>query len=131
MIVWVDTSGFVAVLNSTDEQHAVAEATWKRVSSDGHLLVTSSYVLLETLAVLQRLGGMDPVRRFQAEFVGLVAVEWVGQAVHEAAMAMLLEENRRQLSLVDCVSFVLMRDLGVTRAFAFDKHYEERGFTPP
>jgi predicted nucleic acid-binding protein len=37
--------------------------------------------------------------------------------------------NRRSLSLVDCVSFVVMRQLAIRDAFAFDRHFEEQGFT--
>jgi predicted nucleic acid-binding protein len=32
------------------------------------------------------------------------------------------------LSLVDCVSFTVMKDLGLTTAFAFDRHFEQAGF---
>jgi len=36
---------------------------------------------------------------------------------------------RKKLSLVDCVSFNLMRRLGVKKVFAFDPHFKEQGFT--
>ena len=41
---------------------------------------------------------------------------------------MLLAEGRRKLSLVDCVSFELMRDKGRHTGFAFDAHFNEQGF---
>lgn len=41
----------------------------------------------------------------------------------------MLAANRRNLSLVDCVSFEVMRDLGVKDVFAFDPHFREHGFT--
>jgi len=40
-----------------------------------------------------------------------------------------LAAARRQLSLVDCASFVVMRAHGLTRAFGFDAHFAEQGFT--
>ncbi len=36
--------------------------------------------------------------------------------------------GRRQLSLVDCVSFEVMRRIGLNRAFCLDPHFEEQGF---
>lgn len=39
-----------------------------------------------------------------------------------------LTANRRQLSLVDCVSFTVMRERGIKTAFVFDDHFEEQGF---
>jgi len=32
------------------------------------------------------------------------------------------------LSLVDCVSFEVMRRIGMNRVFCFDPHFEEHGF---
>lgn len=43
--------------------------------------------------------------------------------------AAIFTANRRQLSLVDYVSFAAMRQFGVNDAFAFDKHFTEPGFT--
>jgi predicted nucleic acid-binding protein len=43
-------------------------------------------------------------------------------------MAALLTAGRRELSLVDCVSFACMRRLGITRALHFDRHFKEQGF---
>ncbi|MDP2857839.1 MAG: VapC toxin family PIN domain ribonuclease, partial [Bacillota bacterium] len=42
--------------------------------------------------------------------------------------AALLTAGRRNLSLVDCVSFDVMRRLGMEKAFAFDAHFAEQGF---
>ena len=36
--------------------------------------------------------------------------------------------GRRALSLVDCVSFATMHDLGIHDVFAFDEHFAEQGF---
>ena|GEM_PF-3548981 len=46
-----------------------------------------------------------------------------------AGVSALLTSGREQLSLVDCVSFELMRQLGIRTAFTFDRHFEEQGFT--
>ena len=41
----------------------------------------------------------------------------------------LLAASRRGLSLVDCVSFEVMRESGLKSAFTFDGHFREYGFT--
>lgn len=53
---------------------------------------------------------------------------WVDGATHEAGVHAVLTAGRRGLGLVDCVSFVLMRRLGLKRVFAFDPHFKEQGF---
>jgi len=49
-------------------------------------------------------------------------------AAYGAGVAALLTAGRRQLSLVDCVSFLTMRRLNLKMAFAFDRHFTEQGF---
>jgi predicted nucleic acid-binding protein len=44
------------------------------------------------------------------------------------ATEMALVASRKKLSVVDCVSFVVMRDSGVSEAFCFDRHFREQGF---
>jgi predicted nucleic acid-binding protein len=58
----------------------------------------------------------------------LLSVQWGTEPDHDSAMATLLAANRRDLSLVDCVSFAAMRRLGVSRAFTLDDHFREQGF---
>jgi len=40
----------------------------------------------------------------------------------------LRKAGRRQVSLVDAVSFAVMRARGVVVAFAFDPHFTDQGF---
>jgi predicted nucleic acid-binding protein len=61
--------------------------------------------------------------------VQLLNVHWVTQDEHLSAVEMLERRSRRNLSLVDCVSFVVMREHGVTTALAYDADFEREGFT--
>ena len=49
-------------------------------------------------------------------------------ARHEAAVEAVLTAGKRKLSLVDCVSFQVLRQLGVQAVFCFDEHFREQGF---
>jgi predicted nucleic acid-binding protein len=57
-----------------------------------------------------------------------IRVVWITERLHERGLVTVLAEGRRKLSLVDCVSFELMRDCGWRQAFAFDAHFDEQGF---
>lgn len=130
MSVFVDTSAFLALLDRDEANHVAASAMWKRVIADEETLVATNYVLVETYALLQRRLGLDAVRTFTSDFVPLLELEWAGPDLHAAALSALLVAARRDLSLVDCVSFETMRRRGIARAFAFDQHFSVQGFTP-
>ena len=89
---------------------------------------TSNYILVETLALVQGRLGMEAVRRFQEDIFPLLSLEFITPKMHRLATAALLSSSRRRLSLVDCVSFEVMRETGIRRAFAFDPHFKEQGF---
>ncbi|MBI2322381.1 MAG: PIN domain-containing protein [Chloroflexi bacterium] len=126
--VYVDTSAFLAVMDTADRQHRDATAAWEWLVEAGRSLVCSNYALTETCALLQRRLGLEALRLFCAEVYPLLDVVWVTKTVHEAGMEAVMVAGRRQLSLVDCVSFIVMRQVGIQRAFAFDAHFAEQGF---
>jgi predicted nucleic acid-binding protein len=125
---FIDTSAFLAILNAGDLQHPKAAAVWRRELSSDTRFTTTSYVLLETIALLQHRIGMEAVRVFEREVVPAVDVEWVDAGSHRAGMSAMLAAGRKTLSLVDCVSFEVMRTLGLTRCFTFDRHFARQGF---
>jgi len=91
-------------------------------------LVCTNYVLVETFASVQRRLGIEAVRAFQEDVVPVLRIEWIDEDVHRTGIAALLVAARRQLSLVDCISFDTMRRLGIKTAFTFDHHFADQGF---
>jgi uncharacterized protein len=128
MSVFVDTSAFLAMLDGADLNHSRADRVWKELLAVGEPLVTTNYVLLETFALAQRRLGMEAVTEFCALASPIMVTKWVDQPTHDAGVAAVLAAGRRKLSLVDCVSFEVMRRAAIRRAFAFDPHFLEAGF---
>jgi len=132
MVVFVDTSAFYALLDGVDPNHGRATRFWAELmaaNGDDSVLFTTNYVILETISLIQRRLGMDAVRAFQRNVIGSMTIVWLDETLHQVGVEQVLTANRRQLSLVDCTSFATMRSRGVTRAFAFDHHFAEQGFT--
>lgn len=109
MRVFVDTSAWLAVLDRDDQRHALARRIWAALLEGRHELVTSSYVLVETLALIQRRLGMEAFRVFHTDIHPLVDVIWVEGELHRSAAEQVLTANQRRLSLVDCSSFVVLK----------------------
>jgi predicted nucleic acid-binding protein len=127
----VDTSALFALLDRDDRNHASAGALFSGLMEDRTTLVTSNYVLVESFALLQRRIGIEAAAALQHRLVPVLHVTFVSPDVHRLGMAAFLGASKRSLSLVDCVSFELMRSLGIACAFAFDRHFQENGFQAP
>ena len=128
MIVFADTSALFALLVSDDLLHIRAKEHFAYLAEHGVRLLTSSYVLVETAALLQRRIGLASVYDFNAKIVPLLEIVWADAEWHGMAMQRLLAQNRRNVSLVDCLSFEIMEAREIVEAFAFDKHFVDNGF---
>ena len=128
MICFVDTSAFLAVLDKDDRHHVDAKAKWINLLKEKATLVTTNYVLVEMFAVLQHRMGIESVRLFNEDIYPILDVEWIDKILHEKGISSVLTAGRKRLSLVDCVSFDVMRHRGLQYAFAFDKHFRQQGF---
>jgi uncharacterized protein len=128
MNLFIDTSAFFALLDQDDDNHQRAADAWRKILEHTTRLFTSNYVLIETVALLQNRLGMEAVRLFHTEMVPAVHIEYVNANLHRLGVSSLLAAGKRKLSLVDCVSFEMMRHLGLNHAFTFDSHFRGQGF---
>ena len=127
MTLLVDTSALYALLDNDDPNHPSAKAFWSSLRDD-QLPVTHNYVLLETCALVQRRLGVEALQALVDEVLQPISMLFVDEELHRTAIATVLAARRREVSLVDRVSFEVMRRLGFGTAFAFDAHFEEFGF---
>lgn len=58
----------------------------------------------------------------------VIAIRWVDEEIHRAATSAFLAAVRRRTSLVDWVSFEVMRRDGIEQAFTFDRDFVSTGF---
>jgi predicted nucleic acid-binding protein len=124
----VDTSAIYALLDGDDACHARAVERWEREPPGEGSLVTTNYIALESMTLLQARLGMAAVRTFHAAILPLLRLEWIDEGTHARSVSAFLAADRRGPSLVDFSSFEIMRRLGIRSAFTFDRHFHRYGF---
>jgi len=127
--VFVDTSAFVALRNSSEAEHEQARAALADLVAGGAALYTSNYVFAETYtALLVRVGRGEAIewgRRFRAsEAIELVRLD---EEVERDAWEILERHGDKLWSYVDATSFALIERDGGGEAFSFDGHFGQRG----
>lgn len=128
MSIFVDTSALYALLDRDDAQHPAARSAFGHLL-DREELLTHSYVIVEAIALVQRRLGSDAVRALAEDLLpALTTTVWVDETAHAAALSALISALPSDVSLVDRVSFHVMRELGIDRAFAFDRDFAAAGF---
>lgn len=127
---FVDTSGFYAFLDRDDRFHAEAKRLFLKSEAGGWALVTSSYVVHESWALIQARLGWDAVEDFLREMVVRCRIVWVDERLHGLGAARARQARERRLSLTDCVSFEVMLAEGCREYLGDDEHFQAAGFQP-
>lgn len=128
MSLFVDTSGFYALMVATEAKHAAVKKSFAVAAERGRPLVTTSYVLLETVALLQHRIGLEPVRDLDAGILPLLSVRYVDASLHQRGLTRLFRVDQRRVSLVDAVSFEAMEADGITDVLGLDVDFAAAGF---
>jgi predicted nucleic acid-binding protein len=98
------------------------------VTERNESLLTHNYIVVETIAVIQRRLGADATRAYIDHLLPVCEIRFVGESLHQRATAAYLAGLDLHFSFVDRMSFELMRSEGIGRAFAFDPDFAREGF---
>jgi predicted nucleic acid-binding protein len=126
-MIFLDTSAIYALADRRDPHHDLAKERFQALLGAGEEILTHNYILVEAMALVQSRLGLEAAVRL-ADDCRAFHIEWVDEASQEEAIRRLARGGRRRVSLVDQVSFLVMRRRGVRVAMAFDADFEDEGF---
>ena len=123
MTIFVDTGAWYAVADSSDRHHAAASRFYLSEAAPGRF-VTSDLVMAEAWTLIaSHLGRPAAVRFWETLRDARIPVLPLEVTDIEAAWHIAQGFPDQDFSFTDCTSFALMERLGVTEAFAFDRHF--------
>ena len=126
--VLIDTSAFYVLASDTDIFQQTARNQYGGMLDGEVQLWTTSYALVETIALIQRRLGFHAVSTFIRGADEVVNIFWVDEEVHSQAWKRLTEHRGVGLSFVDW-TIALVSDMMDATIFTFDRGFANQGFT--
>jgi predicted nucleic acid-binding protein len=124
---FADTFYYLALLNPSDRKHPQAVELTRQL--DG-TMVTTTAVLTELGDGCARGRNRDLFIRFASDLRldPNVVVVPADLPLFERGMELYADRPDKDWSLTDCISFVVMRERGISEALTGDRRFEQAGF---
>jgi predicted nucleic acid-binding protein len=128
--VFLDTSFAIALSSVTDQNHLRAVELAQQLEAEETLLVTTQAILLE-------IGNALSKQRYRAAAIQLlesleadskVEVVPLTERLYGLGFKLFREREDKEWGLVDCISFIVMQERGITEALTADNHFQQSGF---
>ncbi|MCC6445043.1 MAG: type II toxin-antitoxin system VapC family toxin [Armatimonadetes bacterium] len=131
--ILVDTSAWAALADAKDPHHEIAVLFSEEIIGDTTLFVTD-YILDELYTLLLMNIKYQHTVEFKRKLdvlqqAGILKVVKVSEVTLSEAWAVFEKYNvDKRWSYTDCVSYVVMKEIALEEAFAFDHHFIQMGF---
>jgi uncharacterized protein len=126
--LFIDTGYVIALINQDDQYHQQALRLAEQY--EGRSVVTTDAVLLEIGNALSRIARQEAtaiIHYFQTDpDVTLVPLT---PGLLSEALELYAKHQDKTWGLIDCVSFVVMKNRQLSKVLAFDRHFIQAGFT--
>jgi hypothetical protein len=128
--VFVDTAGWMACADGSDPAHARSCKSRDSALEQGSLLITTDYVIDETLTLVRMRLGLAAARAWweQIERSSRLRWEWIGIDRADRARRAFFRFRDKDYSFTDCTSLVVMQELKIRRVLTTDHHFRQMGF---
>jgi predicted nucleic acid-binding protein len=128
--VFVDTSAYLALLARNDQYHPQAAEIFQLLLRERAPQFTTNTVVIEAHALILSTLGIGPGQAFLRSIdAGGTTVVRSRASDEERAREIIYQYGDKDFSLTDAISFAVMERLHITRAFTFDHHFAQYGFT--
>jgi hypothetical protein len=130
--IFIDTSGFYALLVRNDNQHNRARQAMRKAAKRKQRFVTTDYVLDEAATLLMARGCSTAIPPLFHSVSASKAcrVVWMDMERFEETKRLFIKNIDHLWSFTDCFSFTLMKELRMNEALSKDAHFRAAGFTP-
>ncbi len=133
-MIFLDTGFLFALLSARDEHHSRVVEVFRTLQGTRlrDVLITTNHVVFEAITLTRLLGHAKAVQlgeRLYGE--RLAKIHWATPTEEQAAFEYFSRHQDKNYSRVDCLSFVVMEQRGITEALAVDSDFTHRFIARP
>ena len=129
-VIFIDTVAWIALINRSDALYKQAHEIMKQLRNERMRLITTDFILMEVANSLSE----PPLRSMSVSFINnlrkinTVRVIPASSELFEIGWKLYSERTDKGWSLTDCISFEIMNNEQIVKAFTSDHHFEQAGF---
>ena len=119
----------MACADSADPAHARCRAARDAALEAGQKLVTTDFVVDETLTLIRVRLGLEAAEAWWQQVDGSPRLQWarIDGDRFEKARHLFFRYRGKDFSFTDCTSFVVMREMRLTHVITTDRHFGQMG----
>ena len=125
-IIMVDTSAVYALLDKSDEMHHKAKNCLLKLDQNKNKVMLTNFIVAECHALINSRLNHKIARNWIKNLCW--PVERVLEEDENNAVQIIMSCRDKSYTYTDATTFAVMERLGLTTAFAFDKHFTQYGF---
>lgn len=128
--IFLDTSFSIALAIAKDEFHDRAIDLANTIEAENIKIVTTQAVFLEIGNALSKLkyrqSAVETIQRLESDLN--TAIISLTDDLYEEGFELFRNRHDKEWGLIDCISFVVMDEQGITEALTADEHFVQAGF---
>ena len=130
MKYFADSSGWIALFDPDDKRYALVQNWVREISEHDHRLVTTDYILDETITHLVATVNHNKAESFAVWVLAQkrLQIVHIDEELWDEALALFRRYDDKEFSFTDCTSFAVMQRLKINDAFSFDHHFKQMSF---
>lgn len=129
--VFLDSSGFLALININDVYHKQAQDIWNLIIEEKWKTYTTNFVIAETHALfIIRLGHKHATKFLYQIRQSNTNILRINIQDEEKADNIIFHYDDKIFSYTDATSFAVMQRINIQYAFTFDRNFTQYGLIP-
>mgnify|MGYP001606151358 CR=1 FL=1 len=130
MKAFIDSSFYISLIRSDDQNHKRALQTIDTFKNEAVIFFTSQFVVDEVATVLSMRVSKTVSVQFlkettQEDFPIILPLDFFLQ---EEGRKLFMKQKDKNISMIDCYSAIQMRHQGIRKCFTFDRQFKKMGF---